>query len=534
MTQQPTARNEHLGQAPPLSPGRRFAAPPQPRAKPTGPTQGKSVAHILVVEDQAIVAFNLQQQLMSMGYHVPDIAASGSEALALVTQARPDLILMDIHIEGSMDGIGVAARIHETCPVPVIYLTAYSQDATLERARQTHPYGYLIKPFSERELHATIQMALERHSVEQALAESQRLLQQALDSAHMGTVEFDCDTGHLRLSHQSALLMGQRQDRALSFAEFLSSVHEADRPALALRMNDCNEPLHPFNEEFRVRHEGPVDRWVKIEATPLAGHRFSGIVQNISGRKLAEIQMSARNDELEHQVNARTGELQQTMRELEAFTYSAAHDLRAPIRAIAGLSTAMIEDYAVGLGTQGTRLLQTMGSSAVRMGDLVDALLEMSRLSRSSMNLTEVDISELARDIGETLLAAEPQRRAVVTVAPGLRALADPPLVRCVLDNLMRNAWKFSEKKDATAIDVGSFMNEEGQVFFVRDEGCGFDMAFAERLFAPFNRLHHHTEFSGSGIGLSIVKRIVSRHGGRVWATSVPGEGSTFFFTLQE
>lgn len=533
MTHQSIAPGEHHGQAPPHPLERRIAAQRQPRATDSGPAPGKSAARILIVEDQAIIASNLQRQLLSMGYHVPDIAASGSEALALTTQMHPDLILMDLHIEGFMDGTEVAARIHETCPVPVIYLTAYSGDSLLEGARQTHPYGYLIKPFSERELHATIQMALERHSVEEALAESQRLLQQALDSAHMGTVEFDCSTGHLRLSHHSALLMGQPPDCALSFAEFLSSVNELDRPMLASRMSDCTEPMHPFNEEFRVLHEGPVDRWVKIEATPLARHRFSGIMQNISGRKLAEIQMGARNDDLEHQVNARTGELQQTMHELEAFTYSAAHDLRAPIRAIAGLSTAMIEDYAVGLGAQGTRLLQTMGSSAVRMGDLIDALLEMSRLSRSSMNVTEVDISALASELGSALLAAEPGRRAVVTVAPGLRALADPTLVRCLLDNLMRNAWKFSEKKDATVIEVGSFMNQEGLVFFVRDEGCGFDMAFAEQLFAPFNRLHSQAEFSGSGIGLSIVKRIVSRHGGRVWSTSVPDEGSRFCFTLQ-
>lgn len=493
----------------------------------------KPSAHILIVEDEAIVAFNLQQRLSHMGYHVPDVAVSGSETLALVSKARPDLILMDIHIEGAMDGIDVASLIHETSPVPVIYLTAYSEDSTLERARQTKPYGYLIKPFSERELHATIQMALERHSVEEALAESRLLLQQALDSAHMGTVEFDCSTSHMRLSHNSALFMGQPEDRVLSFAEFLSSVSELDRPALASRMADCTEPLDRFSEEFRVLHAGQGDRWIKIDASPLPGHRFSGILQNITERKAAEIGMSLLNDSLEQQVGERTSELQQSLRELETFTYSAAHDLRSPIRAIAGLSEVMIEDFGEGLGEQGTKLLKTMGSSAMRMGDLIDALLEMSRLSRSAMNLTEVDISQMASELGEALLASEPERRAVVTVASGLQALADPTLVRCVLDNLMRNAWKFSGKKDITRIEVDGFVHEEGPVFFVKDQGCGFDMKFAERLFAPFNRLHNQAEFSGSGIGLSIVKRIVTRHGGRVWTHSVPGEGSTFFFTLQ-
>ena len=493
----------------------------------------KPASNILIVEDEAIVAFNLQQRLTQMGYYVPDVAVSGSEALALVAKARPDLILMDIHIEGAMDGIEVAARIHETNPVPVIYLTAYSEDSTLERARKTRPYGYLIKPFSERELHATIQMALERHEVEKALAESQQLLQRALDAAHMGTVEFDCANDHLRLSDYSAKLMLHPSDHALTLAEFLSTVKEPDRSAIALHMNESSVPAQRFSGEFRVTNGRSEDRWIKIDASPLPDHRLSGIVQDITERKAAEIRMGQLNDSLEHQVSERTGELQQSLRELETFTYSAAHDLRAPIRAIAGLSSVMVEDYADGLGEKGIKLLQTMESSAVRMGDLIDALLEMSRLSRSSMNLTDVDLSQLANELGEALVVSEPQRRAEIKVAPGLRALADPTLLRCVMDNLMRNAWKYSARKETTRIEVGGFSQEDRQVFFVSDEGCGFDMKFADRLFAPFNRLHSHTEFSGSGIGLSIVKRIVSRHGGRIWTNSVPGEGSTFFFTLQ-
>ncbi len=491
-----------------------------------------STAHILIVEDEAIVAFNLQQRLTQMGYHVPDVAVSGNETLQIVSRAQPDLILMDIHIEGGMDGIDVAARIRETSPVPVIYLTAYSEDATLERARKTRPYGYLIKPFSERELHATIQMALERHSAEAALAESQRLLQQALDAAHMGTVEFDCVSSEVRLSHGSAGLMGQATDRALSFAEFLSAVNEADRPAIAIQMGDRSEPLQKFSQEFRVLRDSDEDHWIKIDASPLPGSRFSGVVQNITERKLAEIRMGRLNESLEQQVSERTSELQQSLSELETFTYSAAHDLRAPIRAIAGLSTVVIEDFADGLGAPGIKLLKTMGASAVRMGALIDALLEMSRLSRSAMNLTEVDISQMAGELAESLMTSEPGRRADITVTPGLHAQADTTLVRCVIDNLMRNAWKFSARKDITRIEVSAFVLEEGTVFFVRDEGCGFDMKFAERLFAPFNRLHNQSEFSGSGIGLSIVKRIVTRHGGRIWTHSVPGEGSTFFFTL--
>lgn len=482
-------------------------------------------AHILIVEDEAIVAFNLQQRLSHMGYHVPDVAVSGRETLELVNQSKPDLILMDIHIEGAMDGIDVAARIHETHPVPVIYLTAYSEDSTLERAHRTQPYGYLIKPFSERELHATIQMALERHTVERALIESRQLLQQALDAARMGTVEINTATGDMRLSPRSASLMGKPVDSALTLAEFLSSVDEIDRPLVAAQMTQESAPVQSFSNEFRVLAEDQDVRWIKIDTSPLPDSRMSGIVQDITERKTTELHLRKLNESLEQLVSERTGEL-------EAFTYSAAHDLRAPIRVIAGLSETVREEFAEGLGEKGTRLLQTMGSSALRMGDLIDALLEMSRLSRSSMDLVEVDLSQIASDQMASVMESEPGRVAQVKIAPGLKALADPVLARCVFDNLLRNAWKFSSKKAMTTIEVDSFVQESATVYFVRDEGCGFDMKFADRLFDPFNRLHSHSQYSGSGIGLSIVKRIVMRHGGRIWANSVPGEGSTFYFTL--
>ena len=193
-----------------------------------------------------------------------------------------------------------------------------------------------------------------------------------------------------------------------------------------------------------------------MDASPLPDSRMSGIVQDITERKTTELRLRKLNEGLEQLVSERTDELRQSLRELEAFTYSAAHDLRAPIRAIAGLSEVVREEFAEGLGDRGTRLLQTMGSSALRMGDLIDALLEMSRLSRTTMNLAEVDLSQIASEQMASLMEADPARVAQVTIAPGLKALADPVLARCVLDNLLRNAWKFSSKKGMTTIEVGS------------------------------------------------------------------------------
>lgn len=489
-------------------------------------------ARILVVEDEAIVAFNLQQRLEQLGYDVPAIAASGQESLDLIHDLLPDLVLMDIHIQGQMDGIEVAARLRQSHPVPVIYLTAYAEDATLERARQTQPYGYLLKPFSERELHATIQMAFERHKLELELVDKQLLLQQALDAASMGVIEMDVATMGITPSSRTSKLLGWPLHQPFTVADLLSRVDSADRDSIAAKLQESLSALQTFSEEFRVLAEEAPPRWVKLDAGPGARRRLSGVVQDISDRKNGEIRLRLLNDGLENLVNERTSELHLSLKELEAFSFSVAHDLRSPLRAIVGFSQELIRAHPDELGSDGLALVDRIALAGTRMGALIDALLNMSRLTQAPIHLTVVNLSDVASELAAQLLASEPQRVAHIQVAPGMTALADLVLVRSVVDNLLRNAWKFSGRSPVTRIDVG-MENQRGEtVFFVRDNGCGFDMAFANRLFGPFQRLHREEEYSGTGIGLTIVQRIVMRHGGRVWATAEPGQGATFFFTL--
>ncbi|WP_439518293.1 response regulator [Hydrogenophaga sp.] len=491
----------------------------------------KSPARILIVEDETIVAFNLQQRLTQLGYDVPAVAVSGQESLDLIGQTRPDLVLMDIHIEGDMDGIEVAARLKEQNPVPVIYLTAYSEDSTLERARKTSPYGYLIKPFSERELHATIQMALERHTVQEALEENRRLLQQALDAASMGVLELDTVTTAMTISQHTADLLG-RNNRQLTLADFLAGVDEKDRAHVEAKFREALAPLQQFSHEFRLLTETRPRRWIKVDASPVSAHRVSGVVQDISARKHAEIRLQRLNEGLEHMVNERTTELRESLKELETFSYSVAHDLRSPIRSISGLSNILLEEHRNALGEEGSTLIARIAAKSTQMGNLIDALLNLSKLSTVTPQLGAVDLSEMATEILSQQMETEPERVADVRVAAGLTAHGDPVLVRSVLDNLLRNAWKFCAKRDVTRIDVGQEMQDGQQVFFVKDNGCGFDMAFADQLFSPFRRLHSETEFKGTGIGLSIVQRIAARHGGRVWVQAEVDKGATFYFTL--
>jgi signal transduction histidine kinase len=228
-----------------------------------------------------------------------------------------------------------------------------------------------------------------------------------------------------------------------------------------------------------------------------------------------------------------TAELERANRELDAFSYSVSHDLRAPLRAIDGFSKALVEDYGDKLEPDARNYLDRISANVRRMGTLIDDLLELSRITRSPVSRELVDLSSLAHEIVTELRQASPQRSVRVDIAPGLAALGDPRLFRIMLGNLLGNAWKYTSRTADARIEVGrKSLDSESETFFVGDNGAGFDMSYAYRLFTPFQRLHDARQFDGTGIGLAIVQRIVHRHGGRVWAEAVPNHGATFFFTL--
>jgi len=241
-----------------------------------------------------------------------------------------------------------------------------------------------------------------------------------------------------------------------------------------------------------------------------------------------------RNEEerLRERVDERTAELQRSNREMESFSYSVSHDLRAPLRAVDGFSAALMEDCADKLDDDDLQMLRRIRAAAQRMGRLIDDMLELSRVSRSVLKADHTDLGRIAREVCEELQQAEPARRVDWRVGEDLFARGDRRLLRIVLTNLIGNAWKYTGKLDRAEIEVGRTMQGGEPVFFVRDNGCGFDMAYVDNLFKPFSRLHGQGEFEGTGIGLATVQRIIERHHGRVWAEAVPGEGATFYFNL--
>jgi light-regulated signal transduction histidine kinase (bacteriophytochrome) len=221
-------------------------------------------------------------------------------------------------------------------------------------------------------------------------------------------------------------------------------------------------------------------------------------------------------------------------RELDAFTYSVAHDLRAPLRAINGMTEILFEDKLGQLDDEGQRYLRIIRDSGARMTQLIEDLLKLSRISRSELARQPVDLAAIAREIARGLSSTEPGRKVEFLIQEGVRAEADPRLLRVALENLLGNAWKFTSKRVAARIEFGVDERQAGVTFFVRDDGAGFDMAYADKLFGVFQRLHAVTEFEGTGVGLATVRRIVSRHGGRIWAEGAVNKGATFFFTLEK
>lgn len=237
---------------------------------------------------------------------------------------------------------------------------------------------------------------------------------------------------------------------------------------------------------------------------------------------------------IETKIQGVNTELLAANKELEAFSYSVSHDLRAPLRGIDGFSLALLEDYADKLDEDGRDYLHRMRAATQRMGILIDDLLNLSRVSRTEMRLENADLSAIARSVAVELQKTQPERRAEFRIEEGLKAFVDSHLIRITLENLLGNAWKFTSKHESACIEFGRTHRSGCLTYYVRDDGAGFDPAHANRLFGAFQRLHDKNDFPGTGVGLATVQRIIHRHGGRIWAESTIERGATFYFTLSE
>jgi signal transduction histidine kinase len=423
----------------------------------TADASGVNPARILVVEDERIVARDLAGALTEMGYVVPATVATGEDAIEQVRGLLPDVVLMDIRLPGSMDGIEAASAVREEHDIPVIFLTAHSDDETLRRAMQTEPVGYLVKPFFPPQLRCAIEIALHRREINARLRERQQWL-----------------AARLRCGGEAVAGQG-----------------------------------------------APRVSYLNLVAEALAGWRLG-------------------EAEFERRLADQIEELEAANRELENFTCSVARDLRGPLRGIDGLSQSLIEDHAANLGPEGLKTLRQVRQTAGRMRQVIDNLLLLSiddllllsRVAKAEPRTAMIDLSSIASNVVAQLRQTTPQRSVKVVIEEDIRIEGDASLLQIVLENLLGNAWKFTGEVEHARIEFGAIDKGQSRVCFVRDNGAGFDMKEADKLFVAFHRLDSTSQFEGNGLGLAIAQRAINRHGGRIWAESAPGRGATFYFAL--
>lgn len=378
----------------------------------------------------------------------------------------------------------------------------------------------------------------ERKQAEESLQESEERFKTMFMQAPLGIALIDSHSGHIHEVNPRFAEIAGRTMAEMIHIDWIQITHPDDVQADLDNMALLNAGLiNGFQMEKRYIHLSGESVWINMTIAPLMVEdkdqpRHLCMIEDITRRKQAETEILKLNTGLEERIIERTSQLETTNKELEAFSYSISHDLRAPLRAITGYTNMLVEDYEPVLDIDGKRICSVISNEAQRMGQLIDDLLNFSRLSRKEMYDSTIDMQALTRDVFNELTTPETQGRIDLQIGELPSAKGDPALIHQVWINLFSNALKFTSRKERAAIEVGSDPSQEDNIYFVRDNGVGFDMQYADKLFGVFQRLHSEDEFKGTGVGLAIVQRIILRHGGRVWGESQPDKGAVFYFAL--
>jgi two-component system NtrC family sensor kinase len=518
---------------------------------------------VLIIDDSPTFREELRSALESAGYRVVS-AGTGEDGLRVAVNERPAAIVVDGVLPG-IDGATVIRRIRADAAMrrtPCILLTASEERSGEIIALDAGADDYVRKEENTEIILARLSAILRTSAAPSAARPAVSLL------APKRVLAVDDSLTYLQ--EVSAQLRQEGYDvvsaRSGEEALELLAVQTVDCILLDLVMpgisgqetcrriksssvwRDIPLIMHTALEEQEAMIEGinaGADDYIAKSSdmevlrarlrAQLRRKQFEDENRSIREQLLQkELEVTAANSAraLAEARAAFTEELEEKNKELEAFSYSVSHDLRAPLRTITGFSKVLIEDYQDKLDAEANSSLQRICGAAARMSQLIDDLLKFARTARSELTRTKVNLSELAQDIVSQLQSADPKRPVTIIVAPSLVVDADSALLRVVLENLLGNAWKYTSKQPSSHIEFGTQSQHSQTIYFVRDNGAGFNMEHASRLFAPFKRLHDDREFPGTGIGLATVQRIIRRHGGQIWADSEVGNGATFYFRL--
>ncbi len=500
---------------------------------------------LLYVEDDPVTR-NILGRMIPMKF--PDIeffaAENGEEGLALYREKEPDIVVTDINMP-VMDGIRMATEIKARRPETIIIVvSAYSDTNYLLDAIEIGVNHYFMKPIDYKKLFVTIAKCMTGIIMEARLKDQNehiRKLSRAVEQSpsmamitdNRGIIEYVNPKFSEVTGYEACEVIGQTPQM---FNSGMTS------PETYRELWGTITGGEVWRGEFLNRKKNGELYWESSSISPVFDENgvithFVAVKEDITLRKRAEEEIRELNLRLEaraRELEAAKENLEAVNRELEAFNYTVSHDLKKPLTNINGFCQVILHLHADHLNEQSRRYLEEIYSATLRMNRLIDTLLDFSRLSRREMVRKRIDLSAMAAEVLAELTLGAPQRQVSCKIAEGITAYGDSGLVRVVLENLFGNAWKYSAEKKKAIIEFGVINHEGKPVHFVRDNGAGFDMSQADRLFTPFHRLHSEQTQTGHGIGLATVQRIIQRHGGRVWAEAKPKEGATFYFTLPE
>jgi signal transduction histidine kinase len=440
---------------------------------------------VLIVDD---APENIQLLMeMLQGYCIPVAASNGLQALKLANDdPAPDVILLDILMPG-MSGYEVCTRLKsepKTKDIPIIFVTALKDKNEEHKGLELGAADYITRPFNANLVKTRIRYQLE--------------------------------IKRYRALHDGAPLQSAP---AMPAASLELQQELSERKQLQKELGRLNTELESGLEQCHAR--------LAETAVELAAAR-EALRQESLLRAEDRLELGTLKEKLAHQGK----DLEGVRQELEGLSFSISHDLRAPLRHLLGFSGALSEDYGDKLDGTAQSFLGCITKAAHKMESQIEALLALSRVSRHELTVGSVDLSQLVRLSAASLQDSAPERQAVFHIADKLQVRADATLMRAAIDNLLGNAWKYTGKREAARIEFGQKQEGDSAVFYVRDNGAGFDMKYADRLFGAFQRMHKESEFEGTGVGLATVQRIIRRHGGRIWADAEVDGGATFFFTL--
>jgi PAS domain S-box-containing protein len=476
---------------------------------------------ILLVDDNPDNLISIEAALETLDEELV-LAQSGTEALRHLLENDFGAILLDVKMP-DMDGFETAELIRarkRSQHTPILFLTAYRNEEHLFRGYDLGAVDFLFKPIVPEILRSKVAVFVElsrsvlrQRKQAEILAKAEQKFRSLLEAAPDAMLITSAD-GEIALANsRTDTLFGYNRQELLG-------------QNIRLLIPEWSRSSGRDVRELTARRKQGTSFPSEISSSPLQtedGLLVTSAVRDITERKQAETRIAER-----------TQELAAMNRELEAFSYSVSHDLRAPLRSIEGFAKILLRDYnGKQLDSVGADYLGRMRSAVGRMGQLIEDLIELSRILRVDISIETVDLTRMAKEILSDLRSRDPERQVELLIQPGMTATGDPRLLSVALTNLLGNAWKFTGKILSPSIQFSSRVTDGQEVYSVQDNGAGFNPEFADKLFAPFQRLHRASDFEGTGVGLAIVQRVIQRHNGQIWAESAVDQGATFYFTLK-